>query len=149
MTTDNVGTRELADQFYTSFFLLNDCYSRWARKHGLNSTLLFCLYIIVFNPQPPSPGEIAQKLSLSKQTVNSALDLLERRGYLTREEAPNNKRSRLVILTPAGELFAKTLLNDFVQMEDQVFSALPPRDRKSFARIGAKLAARLNEVVDA
>ena len=68
---------------------------------------------------------------------------------LTREEAPGNKRSRLVILTPTGELFARDILNEFIQMEERVFSSLPPRDRKSFSRIGAKLALQLNDAVDA
>lgn len=147
MANDILSPRDLAGQWYRDWFGFNELYARWAKQHGVNFTLLFCLYAIRQSASAPTPGLIASRLRLSKQTINSALDILESKGLLTRSVSPDNKRSRLIRLTPQGEAIADELLVDFYRLEEQVYGTLPPRDRKTLLRITRKLAARLEQAV--
>ena len=48
------------------------------------------------------PSELADRLQVSKQSVNDLLRDLEARGYLTREGDPTDGRARVVRLTDRG-----------------------------------------------
>jgi DNA-binding MarR family transcriptional regulator len=48
------------------------------------------------------PGELADEMQITKQSVNELLGHLERRGYLVREPDPVDSRSRRIRLTDRG-----------------------------------------------
>ncbi len=48
------------------------------------------------------PSELADRLQISKQSVNDLLRDLEARGYLVREPDPGDGRARVVRLTARG-----------------------------------------------
>jgi DNA-binding MarR family transcriptional regulator len=51
---------------------------------------------------PITPTELANRVGMRPTTLSSALNRLERRGHVRRERHPDDGRSRLVELTPAG-----------------------------------------------
>ncbi|WP_460786361.1 MarR family winged helix-turn-helix transcriptional regulator [Nocardioides maradonensis] len=53
-------------------------------------------------PDGRSPGDLARGAHATKQAMNNLLAQLERAGYLTREVNPDNRRERVVALTPRG-----------------------------------------------
>lgn len=48
------------------------------------------------------PGELAEEMHITKQSVNELLGHLERRGYLVRDRDPDDNRSRRIHLTERG-----------------------------------------------
>jgi DNA-binding MarR family transcriptional regulator len=48
------------------------------------------------------PTDLAQRMQITKQSVHDLLRHLERRGYAERRPDPDDKRSRLIYLTPRG-----------------------------------------------
>lgn len=58
------------------------------------------------------PSEIAERLILSRASVTSLLDSLERRGYVRRTDHPTDRRMLLIEITSAGRRVA----NDFRQV---------------------------------
>ena len=52
------------------------------------------------------PNEIAERLILSRASVTSLLDSLERRGYVRRTPHPTDRRMLLIELTDAGRRIA-------------------------------------------
>jgi DNA-binding MarR family transcriptional regulator len=48
------------------------------------------------------PSELANRLQITRQSVNDLLGHLEHHGYLTREPDLNDGRARIVELTPKG-----------------------------------------------
>jgi DNA-binding MarR family transcriptional regulator len=54
------------------------------------------------NPEGSRLSELAQAAQLSKQTVGSIVDQLERAGYVTRVPDPADARARLVTVTAKG-----------------------------------------------
>lgn len=55
---------------------------------------------------PMTQTELGKDLHLSRQTVTSVVDSLERSGYVQRGTAEGDRRVRIVALTDTGRAFA-------------------------------------------
>ncbi len=62
----------------------------------------FSLLMALNRPEPPAMAPVAGLLAMDRTTLTAALKPLERRGLVTIEADPEDRRSRLVRLTPAG-----------------------------------------------
>jgi len=137
-----------AESYYQACFAFNELYAQWAKNHGLNFTTMFCLYAIRRSENEPTPGHVAGVLRLSKQTVNSALDMLESRGYVTRRVDPLNRRSRLISLTPQGMEAVEELLDALYELEQRIFGRLTQRERKALIRLTEKIVGTMEDAVN-
>lgn len=140
-------SRDSAKQYYSACFAFNELYAQWAKSKDLNCTTMFCLYAIRRSEEEPTPGHVANVLRLSKQTVNSALDILENKGYITRRIDPMNRRSRRITLTAEGFAVADKLVDSLYALEQQIFGKLNQRERKMLIRLTEKVTDRMEEVI--
>src|SRR6476646_1495634 len=62
----------------------------------------FSLMMSLNRPKPPSIGSVAQLLAMDRTTLTEALKPLERRGLIKVYSDPDDRRSRLMALTPEG-----------------------------------------------
>src|SRR5215469_15538997 len=53
-------------------------------------------------PDGVRPGTLAERAGMSKQAINQLLRSLERLGYVSRSDAPDERRARIVRLTRRG-----------------------------------------------
>ena len=60
-------------------------------------------------PQNRRPSDLAKEAGMTKQAMNYLLRQLEELGYLTRDDDPQDKRSKRVQLTERGYTVAKTV----------------------------------------
>jgi len=116
--------RRVIDTWYDDWFAMDRLYYEWARRRGITGTILFTLYAIHAIGKACTPGQIVEKLALSKQTVNSTLDTLEARGFVSRQRDTVDQRSRIVSLTDEGRAYAEELLGALDDAEQGAFSAL-------------------------
>ena len=116
--------RRVIDTWYDDWFAMDRLYYEWARRRGITGTILFTLYAIHAIGKACTPGQIVEKLALSKQTVNSTLDTLEARGFISRQRDTVDQRSRIVSLTDEGRAYAEELLGALDDAEQGAFSAL-------------------------
>jgi DNA-binding MarR family transcriptional regulator len=63
----------------------------------------FSLLMSLNRPHPPAMKEVSALLAMDRTTLTAALKPLERRGLVTIEQDPEDKRSRLLSLTPEGQ----------------------------------------------
>lgn len=71
------------------------------RPVGL-SNQQYSLLVSLNRPQPPKMGDVAELLAMDRTTLTANLKPLERRGLLTVNKDPKDKRSRRLALTEAG-----------------------------------------------
>lgn len=109
-------------------------YNRWAAAHGVNNYRLFVLYVLDNHPGATQKA-IADHAGLPKQTVNTVVRALRDEGYVTLSPASGDRREKNASLTPAGQTYARALLEPLYALEDTVF-----------ARMGD---ARVQEMMDA
>ena len=72
------------------------------------------------------PGEIAERMQITKQSVHDLLTHLEQTGYITREPDPSSKRSRIVRLSPKGEQLEREVRSRARRAEEQIAEILGP-----------------------
>ena len=71
-------------------------------------------------PEPPSIGAVASLLAMDRTTLTAALKPLERRGLVEVAIDPADRRSRRMMLTPAG----RTLLASAVPIWTRTHAAI-------------------------
>lgn len=62
----------------------------------------FSLLMSLNRPEPPAMGAVASLLAMDRTTLTAALKPLERRGLLKITRGRNDRRARLLELTPKG-----------------------------------------------
>jgi DNA-binding MarR family transcriptional regulator len=72
------------------------------REHGHDMPLSQARVFQRINPDGSRMAELAEAAQLSKQTIGSIVDQLERSGYVRRERDPQDARGRLVKITARG-----------------------------------------------
>src|SRR3954470_21645825 len=86
-------------------------------------------------------GQLAERLSCVKSNVTQLVDRLEADGLVSRTSDPNDRRSRLAVLTDAGKAaYAK---GNEIQMkaEKELFGVLNPAETETLHALLGKLQA--------
>jgi DNA-binding MarR family transcriptional regulator len=96
-------------------------------------------------PDGYRPSEIATNLSITKQSVNDLLGDIERRGYLTREPDPDDRRARVVHLTAKGQKLQRLLKRLAQAAEEDIAARLGPQ---RFAALADALDDLTRELAD-
>ena len=84
-------------------------------------------------------GQLAERLACVKSNVTQLVDRLDADGLVTRESDPNDRRSRLAVLTDAGRRTYETGAETFREAERHLFTVLTPEETIRLADIFAKL----------
>jgi len=87
-------------------------------------------------PDGVRPGVLADRAGMSKQAMNQLLKSLEALGYLTRSDAPDEGRARLVRLTRRGRAVYATMVEILQGIE-----------REWSTELGTKRFAELKELL--
>lgn len=85
----------------------------------------FSLLMSLNRPEPPTIGSVAGLLAMDRTTLTANLKPLERRGLLTVEVDPGDRRSRRLALTGAGMALLARALPVWISTHAEVEAALP------------------------
>ena len=92
-------------------------------------------------------GQLAERLACVRSNVTQLVDRLDADGLVTREPDPNDRRSRLAVVTEAGRLAYDKGSRAHLEAERRLFGALSSEDSASLAVIIEKLTtARLTTI---
>ena len=88
----------------------------------------FSLLTSLNRPEPPSMGPVASLLAMDRTTLTAALKPLERRGLLKIAHDPNDRRSRILILTDKGRTLLARALPVWQSTHKEIEKATPEID---------------------
>lgn len=114
--------QKLLSQYNGLYKEMDEVYHTLARHYGLSDCALWILYILRETQTPQTQNEICELLSLSKQTVNSALKKLEKEDYIRLEPQPGSQKNKLVRFTARGEALAEKTIDNVFEMEQAAFA---------------------------
>lgn len=97
------------------------------KPHGLTNQQ-FSLLMALNRPKPPRMKEVALLLALDRTTLTANLKVLERRGLATSEPDPDDKRSRLLLLSDKGRGQLAEALPAWKRTEEEIEALLASRD---------------------
>jgi DNA-binding MarR family transcriptional regulator len=84
-------------------------------------------------------GQLAERLSCVKSNVTQLVDRLEADGLVARAADPNDRRSRLAVLTDAGRAAYEKGRRIQLDAEEALFGALTPDESATLHTLLAKL----------
>jgi DNA-binding MarR family transcriptional regulator len=88
----------------------------------------FSLLMSLNRPEPPAMAAVASLLAMDRTTLTAALKPLERRGLLRTSRDPEDRRSRLLSLTPKGMTLLAKAVPVWQQTHREVEELLPEGD---------------------
>jgi DNA-binding MarR family transcriptional regulator len=92
----------------------------------------FSLLMSLNRPEPPPMGPVASLLAMDRTTLTAALKPLERRGLVKIESDPNDRRSRVLILTEKGRTLLARAVPVWKRTHDEIENSAASIDWDSF-----------------
>jgi DNA-binding MarR family transcriptional regulator len=87
-------------------------------------------------------GQLAGRLSCVKSNITQLVDRLEADGLVARKPDPNDRRTRLAVMTAAGRRACKEGRRIQQQTERDLFGALTGDEARQLAALMGKLTPR-------
>lgn len=135
-------------EYYRSYFEIGYVYDQWAQFNNITSNTLFVIYILFEFPDLCTQRFICNKLFLPKQTVNSILDTLENKGYISKKASPLDKREKVLSLTKTGVDYAHDILFALYQFEENAFASMDEKERKGMIEGNAAYCNQLSQQLE-
>ena len=110
---------------------------------GLSPATGLVLSILADSEAPISPNKIAERLIISRASVTSLLDSLEKRGFVKRQPHPSDRRMLLVELTNAGRQVANQFRPIVHQHQKVWLNALNEKEQEQLIQTLRRLQASL------
>ena len=111
-----------------------------AAAAGLTATELDVLGVLV-DRAPSVVAGLLDESGYKPSTLTSILDRLAGRGWVSRETHPDDRRSFVVALTPAGRRAARTLEARLAPIEREVARRIPRADVDTILGLLTRLEA--------
>jgi DNA-binding MarR family transcriptional regulator len=99
---------------------------------------------VVLNALDRSPVRtqtaLAEAIGADKTRIIGTLDELQQRGYIERRPDPDDRRVRLLDITPAGRAVKNAVQSDIQRGEERWLAELTGEERNVFLRVLERLA---------
>ena len=96
------------------------------------------------DPYELNPTELARNQMMTSGGMTPLVDGLERRGLVSRRANPEDRRSRLVVLTPEGRRLIDRAMVEHEAAEHAVVESLTEKERDSLAALLRKLSLAID-----
>ena len=106
---------------------------------GLSLAKLAALHRLTEAGESLPLGQLAERLSCVKSNVTQLVDRLEADGLVSRTGDPNDRRSRLAVLTAAGKIAYSKGSEIQKQTEQEIFGVLTPSETETLHQLLGKL----------
>ena len=142
MSTDEkspVGIEALNDAIKE----VGTAYDLLAKAAGLSDPEFWSLDLIWHGAQ--TQREIAERLYLSPQTLNSAFKLLVKKGLVELEPFPEDQRRKRAVLTPAGRALVAERVLPLEAVEARAWAMLAREEQAELIRLTRRFGAVLRQ----
>jgi DNA-binding MarR family transcriptional regulator len=103
------------------------------------TTVQYAILQSVHNHPRTDQRRLASLVALDTSTTAGVVDRLEARALLTRNASPDDRRVRLLTLTPAGEQLLAEAIPRMEKAQELILAPLTPSQRKDFLHLLNKL----------
>ena len=114
-----------------------------ARTYGVEAvTPMHCWimeYLYRHSETPVFQRDIEREFSITRSTVTNILQLMERKGYITRQSVEQDARLKQLVLTEKGRQFHEDTMRAFHQTDEYVAGLLTEEENTELLRLLNKL----------
>ena len=143
MQAINPQARSLLDQINRQFTECNAVYHAVAQRCGLSDAAFWTLYALYTNPEPQTQNRISAEWGLPKQTLNSAVAAMAKKGLVALCPGKGAHSGKLVTLTDEGRTLAERTVGAVILAEQQAITAMGLADCAQYCKLGQAYMASL------
>ncbi len=92
--------------------------------------------------------DIERTFSITRSTVTNILQLMEKKGYIRRENVARDARLKKLVLTEEGFAAHEKIRRSFQELNRQVDALLTPEETAEFLRLMSKVQAGLADTTE-
>ena len=89
---------------------------------------------------------IESEFNIRRSTVTNILQLMEKKGYISRETVDGDARLKRIVLTPQGREIAVRTRNMIDKMEECLAKDIEPQELECFYKVAGKIKANLDKL---
>ncbi len=127
-------------------------YDEYAKRHGMLMKTLLVVNVLFYDSFYARGGmtqtEICQRTFQSKQTVNLIIKNLLAENYVTITEVPENKRNKIVQMTPSGRAYCEKVVRHITWAEDTAMSMFTAEEQKQLIDLSRTYTKNLSRLVN-
>jgi len=127
---------------------LTAIYRSAAIKSGISDSELWVWYALLVLGGEYSQQNICYLWSLPKQTVNSVIANLTKKGYVFLETVPGTRNRKIIRLTEAGKEFGENRVLHIYEAEQRAIEKMPEQELKTFIALMGKYITLLREEIN-
>ncbi|WP_312445474.1 MarR family winged helix-turn-helix transcriptional regulator [Lacrimispora sp.] len=127
---------------------LTAIYRSAAIKSGISDSELWVWYALLVLGGEYSQQNICDIWSLPKQTVNSVIANLTKKGYVFLETVPGTRNRKIIRLTEAGKEFGENRVLHIYEAEQRAIEKMPEQELKTFIALMGKYITLLREEIN-
>lgn len=116
-------------------------------RSGISENEFWIWYTLIIMDGEYSQQDICSVWSLSKQTVNTIVKHMVKKGLASLEVVPGTRNRKIIRLTGAGRAYGEELVRPVSEAEDRAFNRLPETDLIACAAIFGKYINILKEEI--
>ena len=112
---------------------------------GISDSTLWIMYCLCDSKDDCTQNSIAEDMGVPKQTINSAINNLVKKGYVYLEKMSVSGNSKTVCLTDKGKEFCERFIIPIMNAKKEAFMKLPQSEQEAFLMISMKQESFLQE----
>lgn len=140
MSSDKADYDSLKE-FRNTYKDLEGVYDTFPKLCGLSGAEYWALSMIYEGVS--TQHDICEKLSLSRQTINSAFKQLKKRGFIYLKTMDDNLREKQVYLTKEGKGFVGKQISYIHRLEEKVWDTMSKEEKNQIIKLLSKYKTSL------
>ena len=121
----------------------NELYHQCAKRANLTDSQFWVLYAVCEAEDALCQNTFCERWCYSKQTVNTAVATLEKKGLLELRYAKGSHKQKEIRLTPAGQTFCDKHIRTLMRAESGALMQLTEEECQKFFSLQERLLATL------
>lgn len=116
--------KEKIEALYNRINKISSLYHSMVMKTGVSDNEFWIWYTLIAIGGEHTQQSICAAWSLSKQTVNTIVSAMVKKGYATLEKAPDNRSRKIIRLTDTGLAHGRKIIGPLASIEENAFDML-------------------------
>lgn len=118
-----------------------------AIKFGISDSEFWVLYALLVLDGEYSQQDICEMWSLPKQTVNSVIRNMVKKGYVFLETIPGTRNRKIIRLTEDGKAFGENTVMRIYELEQRALLKMSEQERQTCIQLLSKYMTFLSEEI--
>lgn len=112
------------------------------------SQMTLLVYLIRHDGEQVCQKDLENELALKKASITGLIDRLTEKGYLSREQAEDDRRKNYIRLTQKALNYKEEIYAKFQELDEMLKKDFTPEEMEMFYQISEKMEKNLKTIVN-